>query len=165
MDPFRFPIQEATRSDVPSMMPTTERRSKAHHDHDASSSHSRRSQHGAARFFTCMFQMCKNSNDVAHQTLSMTQETRRRQNEFMASRNHPVPPPGPEMEPVIAPQWEMPLLTDEMLQNFDFSVYAHGALPPRTARAPTPTADDAGDDDAGDDDARESSSSLGFGHY
>ncbi|KAK1642711.1 hypothetical protein QYE76_060516 [Lolium multiflorum] len=42
MDPFRFPIQEATRSDVPSMMPS-ERRSKAHHDHDASSSHSRRS--------------------------------------------------------------------------------------------------------------------------
>ncbi|KAK1612618.1 hypothetical protein QYE76_036291 [Lolium multiflorum] len=167
MDPFRFPIQEATRPDVPSMMPTTERRSKAHHDHDASSSHSRRSQHGAARFFTCMFQMCKNSNDVAHQTLTMTQETRRRQNEFMASRNHPVPPPGPEMEPVVAPQWEMPLLTDEMLQNFDFSVYAHGALP-RPARAPADDDagdDDAGDDDAGDDDARESSSSLGFGHY
>ncbi|KAK1610884.1 hypothetical protein QYE76_034557 [Lolium multiflorum] len=162
MDPFRFPIQEATRPDVPSMMPTSERRSKAHHDHDASSIHSRRSQHGAARFFTCMFQMCKNSNDVAHQTLSMTQETRRRQNEFMASRNHPVPPPGPEMEPVVAPQWEM-------LQNFDFSVYAHGALPTRTARAPTPTVDaaddNAGDDDADDDDARESASSLGFGHY
>ena len=105
----------------------------------------------------------------------MTQETRRRQNEFMASRNHPVPPPGPEMEPVVAPQWEMPLLTDEMLQNFDFSVYAHGALP-RPARAPPADyADDerdddagndnAGDDDARDDDARESSSSLGFGHY
>lgn len=171
MDPFRFPIQEATRSDVPSMMPTTERRSKAHHDHDASSSHSRRSQHGAARFFTCLFQMCKRSHDVAHQTLTMTQETRRRQNEFMASRNHFVPPPGPEMEPVIAPQWEMPPLTDEMLQNFDFSVYAHGALP-RPARAPPADYadddegnDDAGDDDAGDDDARESSSSLGFGHY
>ncbi|KAK1663300.1 hypothetical protein QYE76_051459 [Lolium multiflorum] len=171
MDPFRFPIQEATRPDVPSMMPTTERRSKAHHDHDASSSHSRRSQHGAARFFTCLFQMCKRSHDVAHQTLTMTQETRRRQNEFMASRNHFVPPPGPEMEPVIAPQWEMPPLTDEMLQNFDFSVYAHGALP-RPARAPPADYadddegnDDAGDDDAGDDDARESSSSLGFGHY
>ncbi|KAK1566026.1 hypothetical protein QYE76_037644 [Lolium multiflorum] len=174
MDLFRFPIQEATRPDVPSMMPTSERRSKAHHDHEASSSHSRRSQHGAARFFTCMFQMCKNSNDVAHQTLSMTQETRRRQNEFMASRNHPVPPPGPEMEPVVAPQWEMPLLTDEMLQNFDYSVYAHGALPTRMARAPSPTADDAedadenagdDDDDAADDDARDTSSSLGFGHY
>ncbi|KAK1613648.1 hypothetical protein QYE76_019165 [Lolium multiflorum] len=171
MDPFRFPIQEATRPDVPSMMPTTERRSKAHHDHDASSSHSRRSQHGAARFFTCMFQMCKRSHDVAHQTLTIVQETRRRQTEFMASRNHSVPPPGPEMEPVIAPQWEMPPLTDEMLQNFDYYVYAHGALP-RPARAPPADfADDdegddgAGDDDAGDDDARESSSSLGFGHY
>ncbi|KAK1642118.1 hypothetical protein QYE76_059923, partial [Lolium multiflorum] len=49
MDTFKFPIQEATRPDVPSMMPTSERRSKAHHDHDASSSYSRRSQHGAAR--------------------------------------------------------------------------------------------------------------------
>ncbi|KAK1653303.1 hypothetical protein QYE76_071108 [Lolium multiflorum] len=138
MDPFRFPIQEATRSDVPSMMPPL--------------------------------------SAVPRHTMIMmlAPETRRRQNEFMASRNHPVPPPGPEMEPVVAPQWEMPLLTDEMLQNFDFSVYAHGALPTRTARAPTPTADDAdgdtgdddaGDDDAGDDDARESSSSLGFGHY
>ncbi|KAK1649897.1 hypothetical protein QYE76_067702 [Lolium multiflorum] len=175
MDTFKFPIQEATREDVPSMMPTAERRSKAHHDHDASSSHTQRSQHGAARFFTCMFQMCKRTHDVAHQTHNMTQETRRRQNEFMASRNHPVPPPGPEMEPVIAPQWEMPLLTDEMLQNFDFSVYAHGALP-RPARAPPADYadaerdddagnDNAGDDDARDDDARESSSSLGFGHY
>ncbi|KAK1630727.1 hypothetical protein QYE76_005042 [Lolium multiflorum] len=167
MDPFRIPIQEATRPDVPSMMPTTERRSKAHHDHDASSSHSRRSQHGAARFFSSMWQMCKNSNDVAHQTLTMTQETRRRQTEFMASRNHPVPPPGPEMEPVVAPQWEMPPLTDEMIQNFDFSVYAHGAIPPRTARAPTPADDDDDDDesDAAGRDAGESSSSMGLGHY
>ncbi|KAK1632482.1 hypothetical protein QYE76_006797 [Lolium multiflorum] len=146
MDPFRIPIQEATRPDVPSMTPSTERRSKERHDHDASSSYSRRSKHGAARFFSSMWQMCKNTNDVAHQTFTMTQETRRRPNEFMASRSHPVPPPGPEMEPVVAPQWEMPPLTDEMLQNFDFSVYAHGAIPPRTARASTP-ADDDGDED------------------
>ncbi|KAK1654085.1 hypothetical protein QYE76_071890 [Lolium multiflorum] len=151
MDPFRFPIQEATRPDVPSMMPTTERRPRH-----------------------TMIMM------LAPVTLGAPSmgplETRRRQNEFMASRNHPVPSPGPEMEPVIAPQWEMPPLTDEMLQNFDFSVYAHGALP-RPARAPPAHYadddegdgdagnDDAGDDDAGDDDARESSSSLGFGHY
>ncbi|KAK1651545.1 hypothetical protein QYE76_069350 [Lolium multiflorum] len=146
MDPFRIPIQEATRPDVPSMTPSTERRSKERHDHDASSSYSQRSKHGAARFFSSMWQMCKNTNDVAHQTFTMTQETRRRQNEFMASRNHPVPPPGPEMAPVVAPQWEIPPLTDETLQNFDFSVYAHGAIPPRTARASTP-ADDDGDED------------------
>ncbi|KAK1615929.1 hypothetical protein QYE76_021446 [Lolium multiflorum] len=167
MDPFRIPTQEATRPDVPSMMPSTERRSKEHHDHDASSSYSRRSKHGAARFFSSMWQMCKNTNDVAHQSLTVNQETRRRQNEFMASRNHPVPPSGPEMEPVVAPQWEMPLLTDEMIQNFDFSMYAHGGLPPRTARAPTPTDDD-GDEDEGDAAARddgESSYSVGHEFY
>ncbi|KAK1666850.1 hypothetical protein QYE76_055009 [Lolium multiflorum] len=120
MDPFRIPIQEATRPDVPSMTPSTERRSKECHDHD-----------------------------VAPATLGApSMETRRRQNEFMASRNHHVPPPIPEMEPVVAPQWEMPLLTDEMIQNFDFSVYAHGAIPPRTARAPTPADDDADKDES-----------------
>ncbi|KAK1605053.1 hypothetical protein QYE76_028726 [Lolium multiflorum] len=90
-------------------------------------------------------------------------KTRRRQNEFMAARNAPVPPSGPEMEPVIAPAWEMPPIDDEMFQNFDFSMYAHGGLPPRTARAPAPDDDDEddeeyddeggdGDDDEGDDD-------------
>ncbi|KAK1679320.1 hypothetical protein QYE76_040168 [Lolium multiflorum] len=73
--------------------------------------------------------MCKNTNDVAHQSLALNQETRRRQNEFMATRNAPVPPSGPEMEPVVATQWEMPQITDEMIQNFDFSMYAHGGLP------------------------------------
>ncbi|KAK1600818.1 hypothetical protein QYE76_019018 [Lolium multiflorum] len=138
MDAFKIPTQEATRPDVPSMMPTAERRSKEHHDHDASSSYSRRPKHGAARFFSSMWQMCKNTNDVAHQSLALNQETRRRQNEFMATRNVPVPPPGPELAPVVAPQWEMPPITDEMIQNFDFSMYAHGGLPPRTARTPTP---------------------------
>ncbi|KAK1698125.1 hypothetical protein QYE76_014822 [Lolium multiflorum] len=124
MDPFKIPTQEATRPDVPSMMPITERRSKERHDPAASSSYS-----GAP-----------------------SMETRRRQNEFMATRNVPVPPPGPELAPVVAP-WEMPPLTDEMIQNFDFSMYAHGGLPPRTARTPTPPADDGdgdGDEDEGD---------------
>ncbi|KAK1693639.1 hypothetical protein QYE76_010336 [Lolium multiflorum] len=159
MDAFKIPTQEATRPDVPSMMPTAERRSKERHDHDASSSYSRRPKHGAARFFSSMWQMCKNTNDVAHQSLALNQETRRRQNEFMATRNVPVPPPGPELAPMVAPQWEMPPITDEMIQNFDFSMYAHGGLPPRTARTPTPPpADGDGDEDevdsaASDDDA------------
>ncbi|KAK1651571.1 hypothetical protein QYE76_069376 [Lolium multiflorum] len=135
MDAFKIPTQEATRPDVPSMMPTTERRSKERHDHDASSSYSRRPKRGAARFFSSMWQMCKNTNDVAHQSLALNQETRRRQNEFMATRNAPVPPSGPEMEPVVAPQWEMPHITDEMIQNFDFSMYAHGGLPPYTTHS------------------------------
>ncbi|KAK1616670.1 hypothetical protein QYE76_022187 [Lolium multiflorum] len=169
MDAFKIPTQEATRPDVPSMMPTAERRSKERHDHDASSSYSRRPKHGAARFFSSMWQMCKNTNDVAHQSLALNQETRRRQNEFMATRNVPVPPPGPELAPMVAPQWEMPPITDEMIQNFDFSMYAHGGLPPRTARTPTPPpADDDGDEDevdsaAGDDD--EGSYSTGHEFY
>ncbi|KAK1669180.1 hypothetical protein QYE76_057339 [Lolium multiflorum] len=169
MDAFKIPTQEATRPDVPSMMPTAERRSKERHDHDASSSYSRRPKHGAARFFSSMWQICKNTNDVAHQSLALNQETRRRQNEFMATRNVPVPPPGPELAPVVAPQWEMPPITDEMIQNFDFSMYAHGGLPPRTARTPTPPpADGDGDEDevdsaAGDDD--EGSYSTGHEFY
>ncbi|KAK1618233.1 hypothetical protein QYE76_023750 [Lolium multiflorum] len=171
MDPFKIPTQEATRPDVPSMMPITERRSKERHDPAASSSYSRRPKHGAARFFSSMWQMCKNTNDVAHQSLALNQETRRRQNEFMATRNVPVPPPGPELAPVVAPQWEMPPLTDEMIQNFDFSMYAHGGLPPRTARTPTPPADDGdgdGDEDEGDSAARdddEGSYSTGHEFY
>ncbi|KAK1692247.1 hypothetical protein QYE76_008944 [Lolium multiflorum] len=102
MEPFKFPTQEG-RPEVPSMMPSNERRSKEHHDPAASSSYSRRPKRGASRFFSSLWQMCKNTNDVAHQSLALNQETRRRQNEFMAARNAPVPPSGPEMEPVVAP--------------------------------------------------------------
>jgi hypothetical protein len=110
--------------------------------------------------------MCKNTNDVAHQSLALNQETRRRQNEFMAARNVPVPPSGPEMEPVVAPAWEMPPITDEMFQNFDLSMYAHGGLPPRPAHAPADAADDdeenEGDED--DDDERDGETSYSTGH-
>ncbi|KAK1603911.1 hypothetical protein QYE76_027584 [Lolium multiflorum] len=146
MEAFKVPAQ-GDIPDVPEMMPS-ERRSKARHDH-ASSSSSRRPQRGVARFFSRLWQMCKNTNDVAHQSLSLNQETRRRQNEFMAARNVPIPPPGPELEPVHAPDWEMPLLTDEMFQNFDPSLYFGGPTP-RFARAPP--ADDDDDEDEGNED-------------
>ncbi|KAK1607699.1 hypothetical protein QYE76_031372 [Lolium multiflorum] len=101
-------------------MMSSERRSKERHD-PASSSYYRRPKRGASRFLTSLWQMCKNTNDVVHQSLALNQETRRRQNEFMATRNAPVPPPGPEMEPVV-PTWQMPPIDDEMLQNFDLSI-------------------------------------------
>ncbi|KAK1620663.1 hypothetical protein QYE76_026180 [Lolium multiflorum] len=148
MEAFKVPAQ-GDRPDVLEMMPS-ERRSKASHDH-ASSSSSRRPQRGASRFFSSLWQMCKNTNDVAHQSLSLNQETRRRQNEFMASRNAPVPPPGAELEPVHAPNWEMPLLSDEMFQNFDPSLY-FGAPPPRPARAPHAEDEDEDEEDDGDED-------------
>ncbi|KAK1627475.1 hypothetical protein QYE76_001790 [Lolium multiflorum] len=145
MEAFKIPAQ-GDNPDVPEMMPS-ERRSKARHD-PASSSSSRRPQRGVARFFSRLWQMCKNTNDVAHQSLSLNQETRRRQNEFMAARNVPIPPPGPELEPVQAPDWEMPLLTDEMFQNFDPSLYFGG----RFAHAPPADDDDEEDDDGAEDD-------------
>ncbi|KAK1693193.1 hypothetical protein QYE76_009890 [Lolium multiflorum] len=163
MEAFKVPAQ-GDRPDVPEMMPS-ERRSKERHDH-ASSSSSRRPQHGVSRFFSSLWQMCKNTNDVAHQSLSLNQETRRRQNEFMATRNVPVPPPGPELEPVHAPNWEMPLLSDEMFQNFDPSLY-FGGPSPRSARAPPADADDEEDegdkDDNGEDDDEEDDDEDGDG--
>ncbi|KAK1644078.1 hypothetical protein QYE76_061883 [Lolium multiflorum] len=164
MEPFKFPVQD-TRPEVPVMMPS-ERRSKERHDHDASSSYSRRPKSGAARFFSSLCQMCKKTNDVAHQSLALNQETRRRQNEFMASRNAPVPPSGPEMEPMVAPQWEMPHITDEMFQNFDLSMYAHGGLPPRTARAPADDEEEEDEDegDEDDDEEHDGEASYSTGH-
>jgi hypothetical protein len=134
MELYKVP-QQGDRPEVPAMMPS-ERRTKERHDPADSSSYSRRPKRGASRFLASLWQMCGNTNDVAHQSLALSQETRRRQNEFMAARNQHVPPPGPEMEPVAAPTWEMPPIDDEMLQNFDLSMYAHGGLPPRSAQDP-----------------------------
>ncbi|KAK1696452.1 hypothetical protein QYE76_013149 [Lolium multiflorum] len=149
MEPFKIPTQD-NRPEIPSML-SSEHRSKEQHDPAASSSYSRRPKRGAYRYLASLWQMCKNTNDVAHQSLALNQETRRRQNEFMAARNTPVPPSGPEMEPVVAPAWEMPPICDEMFQNFDLSMYAHGGLPPRSARAPA-DADDDDEEDEGDED-------------
>ena len=146
MEPFKIP-QQGNKLEIPEMMPS-ERRSKERHDPAASSSSSMRPKRGASRFLTSLWQMCRNTNDVAHQSLALNQETRRRQNEFMAARNHPVPPAGPEIEPVVAPTWEMPPINDAMFQNFDLSLFAHGgAPPPRTRSAHAPHTAASGDDD------------------
>jgi hypothetical protein len=62
--------------------------------------------------------MCKNTNDVAHQALVMSQDTRIHQNEFFASKNYPFPPPGPELNPVPMVNYVMPPLDDEMFQGY-----------------------------------------------
>ncbi|KAK1612196.1 hypothetical protein QYE76_035869, partial [Lolium multiflorum] len=69
MEPFKFPNQD-TRPDVPAMMPS-KRRSKERHDPAARPSYSRRSKRGASRFLSSLWQMCKNTNDVAHQSLAL----------------------------------------------------------------------------------------------
>jgi hypothetical protein len=67
----------------------------------------------------------------------------------MAARNHHVPPPGPEIEPLVAPTWAMPPIDDAMFQNFDLSLFSrggssHGAPPPRTRSRTAPASDAAG---------------------
>ena len=161
MEPFKIPFR-GELPEIPELEPS-EGRTKARHEPGASSSYSMRPKRGAARFFTNLWQMCRNSNDVAHRGLAMNQETRRRQNAFMAERNHPVPPPGPELEPVTAPNWEMPPLEDAMFQNFDFSMFAprgstSAAAPSKTRTRTAPPTDESGsgsgsgdDDEEGDD--------------
>ena len=169
MEPFKIP-QQGYKLEIPEMMPS-EHRSKERHDPAASSSSSMRPKRGASRFLTSLWQMCRNTNDVAHQSLALNQETRRRQNEFMAARNHHVPPAGPEIEPVVAPTWEMPPINDAMFQNFDFSLFAHGgAPPPRTRSAHAPHTAASGDDDEDneeddDEDDDEGSPSTGEEFY
>jgi hypothetical protein len=65
--------------------------------------------------------MCKNTNDVAHQALVMSQDTRIRQNEFFASKNYPFPPPSPELNPVPVVNFVMPPLDDEMFQGYSMA--------------------------------------------
>ena len=93
---------------------------------------------------------------MAHQSLALNQETRRRQNEFMAARNHTVPPAGPEVEPVTAPNWEMPDIDDAMFQNFDLSLFApqgySRAAPSLRTRSRAAPADDASGSGSGSDD-------------
>jgi hypothetical protein len=73
-----------------------------------------RKKSGATKFFKNLWDMCKNTNDVAHQALVMSQDTRIRQNEFFASKNYTYPPPGPELNPVPMVNYVMPPLDDEM---------------------------------------------------
>ena len=83
----------------------------------------------------------------------MAQETRRRQNEFLASHKKTVPPAGTELDPIPAVNYEMPPLDEDMFHGIeDFGVYME---PP-----PADDDDEAGDDDEegsrDDDDARDS---------
>jgi hypothetical protein len=62
--------------------------------------------------------MCKNTNDVAHQALVMSQDTRIHQNKFFASKNYDYPPPGPELNPVPMVNYVMPPPDNEMFQGY-----------------------------------------------
>jgi hypothetical protein len=112
-----------------------------------------RKKSGAAKFFKNLWDMCKNTNDVAHQALVMSQDTRIRQNEFFASKNYPFPPPGPELNPVPVVNYVMPPVDDEMFQGYPMAFPS--SRPSRTRTfAEEEIQEDEGEDE-GEDEAHE----------
>jgi hypothetical protein len=106
-----------------------------------------RKKSGAAKFFKNLWDMCKNTNDVAHQALVMSQDTRIRQNEFFASKNYPYPPPGPMVNYV------MPPLDDEMFQGY--SMPLPSSRPSRTRTFADDEIQEHEDEDEGEDEGQE----------
>jgi hypothetical protein len=136
--------RRGTFEEAPEFSP--ERRTKEQHDPrvaapSSSGVPSTRRASGAARFFRTLFDMCKHTDDVATQALEMSQETRRRQNEYFAEIGHPFPAPGPQMDPKPAVNFQMPPISDDM-----FAGYSYDAPAPRARRA----ADEALEDEEGD---------------
>jgi hypothetical protein len=84
--------------------------------------------------------------------MEMSQETQRRQNEFLAARGSAVPPIGPELNPVSYVNYVMPPLDDDMFASVD----DFGDFEP-----PSELEDAAGDEgDHGDEEDREGSPVL-----
>jgi hypothetical protein len=95
--------------------------SDPHRASGSGSSHRRHKRHdrssrkkGVAAFFKNLWDMCRNTYDVAHGSMEMSQETRRRQNEFLAARGSAVPPVVIELDVVPYVNFVMPPLDDDM---------------------------------------------------
>ena len=139
--------------DVPTMIPQEDRTKTMHDPHRASRSRRPRGsgfKEGAAKFLTSLWDMCRSNYDVNHKDLELAQGTRRRHNEFLASKNLPVPSDDPEMDPVPYVNYEMPHICDEMFQGFDVSQF-----PPARSTRPVPPAADGGANDDDEDEADE----------
>jgi hypothetical protein len=112
-----------------------------------------RKKSGAAKFFKNPWDMCKNTNDVAHQALVMSQDTRIRQNEFFASKNYPYPTPGQELNPVPMVNYVMPPLDDEMFQGYPMAFST--SRPSRTRTFAKDEIQEDEDEDEGEDEGQE----------
>jgi hypothetical protein len=74
---------------------------------------------GLAAFFKNMWEMCRSTYDVAHKSMVMSRETRRRQNDFLATRGSVVPPIGLELDLVLYVNYVMPPLDEDMFNGFE----------------------------------------------
>ena len=101
---------------------------------------------GLAVFFKNLWDMCRTTLDVANKSLELSQETCRRQNEYLAAHGRTVPPVGAELDPIPRPNFQMPPLDEDIfhgIENFG------GFVPP-------PAAGDDEDDDDEDGDGMHS---------
>ena len=166
--PGKFPMEYLSLQlrghfiDVPTMV-DPEDRTKAKHDptHASSSRSSKRSgfKAGAAKFMASLWDMCRSSYDVNHKALQLAQGTRQRQNEFFASKNMPVLDNGPEMDPIPYVNYEMPPISDDMFQGFDYRQF----VPPRASRGRAASVDEAAASGADDEDEDEDDDVQFFG--
>jgi hypothetical protein len=126
----------------------------------------RRPKRGAARFFKGLWDMCRCSYDVAHKSLELSQENHRRHNEFLASKNLPIPPSGTSLDPVPYVEHVMPPIEDEMFHGFDFSQlsgFASSSSRPFGGSRRARGDDDSADDDADESEDEEAEEDPGFG--
>jgi hypothetical protein len=70
------------------------------------------------KFFKSMFEMCRSSYDLSHKNLVLNQGTRRMQNEDFRARGIAIPDDGPELEPIVHINYEMPPIDDSMFYPF-----------------------------------------------
>ena len=62
--------------------------------------------------------MCQSNYDVNHKALSVSQETRRRQNDYFRSHNIATPADGDDMTPIPYVNYEMPPISDDMFYGY-----------------------------------------------
>jgi hypothetical protein len=127
METYTLPLR-GTFEDVPGMITArAEGRSRAALDpHRASGSGTSSCHHlwssrkkGLATFFWNMCEMRRSTYDVAHKSMEMSQEIRRRQNDFLAARGSVVPPIGLKLDPVPYVNYVMPPLDEDMFNGFE----------------------------------------------
>jgi hypothetical protein len=90
---------------------------------------------GAARFFKALFDVCKQSYDVSHRAIQISQDNRRRLNEQARARGLPVDENDPCLVPVPYAQFDMPPIDDSMFYGVDSRVFESSASAARRARA------------------------------
>jgi hypothetical protein len=113
--------------DLPEMLgqPSEHGSKRIHGPTAASSSSTRPPKKGVTKFFKSLFSMCKQTYDVIHKSLTLSQDTRTFVVNDCRARGVSPPPDHPAMASVAHFNYNMPPLDDEMF--FGFGAFAEDA--------------------------------------